>query len=425
MIDTIKLIIHSPYGYDKTGTYKRIYNSVFYDLLLANCNQRMNGFILNSRTGIYQTDTMYQMKRTEYENYELMVINGSMKTPSYSYNIHYRIFDERVEMEFSLPKYFYGTNIFELRSHSNKANPISVYDAFLLSTKIFFEEMFFNVRIDWGAIEIVRWDFCYNQIFNTKKESLEALHYIKLKHQSKGDRLSFETGFVQLTKTNYLKIYHKGEEFIKHDMYKLDSKNIEKYAEISQRILRYEKKCTTKNVAYFWNCNFRNFGRHEMKKEYLAQKKAGKVDKHLRAEFENVQRFTIGNSLIDGCTKIEGLFFMMLYDQFRKEIKNKFSIGKMSVDPLMKEVVQPTNNRTTKIRILSLIKTFKSLKRAYESKAISSATYYRYKKFQAENGMSETNIKTEIYQCWDSDRYSRLVFNSGINPSILAKKIWL
>jgi hypothetical protein len=208
-------------------------------------------------------------------------------------------------------------------------------------------------------------------------------------------------------------------------MYKLESKNIEKYAEISQRILRYEKKCTIKNVSYFWNCNFRNYGRHDMKKEYLEQKKKGRVNKHLRAEFENVQRFTIGNSLLDGCTKLEPLFFMMLYDKFRKEIKQKFSIGKLAVDPLMKEVVQPTANRTTKIRILALIKTFKSLKRAYESGAVSTATYYRYKKFMSDNNMSETNLKTDIYQCWDSDRYNRMVFNSGVNPSILAKKIWL
>ncbi|MEY2671324.1 MAG: hypothetical protein RLZZ577_1640, partial [Bacteroidota bacterium] len=112
-------------------------------------------------------------------------------------------------------------------------------------------------------------------------------------------------------------------------------------------------------------------------------------------------------------------------DKFRKEIKQKFSIGKLAVDPLMKEVVQPTKNRTTKIRILALIKTFKSLKRAKESGAISDATYYRYKNIQEKEGMSETDIKTDIYQCWDSDRYNRLVFNSGINPSILAKKIWL
>jgi len=425
MIDTIKLAIHCPYGYDENQNFVRLHNRMFYDILLANCNQNTNGFILNSRTGVYQTDTIYQMKRTEYENYEVMVVNGSMKTPSYAYNIHYRIHEERIDIEFSLPKYFYGTNVFELRSHTNKSNPISVYDALMLGIKTFFEEMFFNIKMDWGAIEILRWDYCYNQIFNSREESLQALKYIKLKHQSKGDKLSFETGFVELTKTNYLKIYHKGEEFIKHDMYKLKSKNIEAYADMSQRILRYEKKMTQKNVAYFWNCNFRNYGRHDMKALYLEQKKKGKVDKNLRAEFENVQRFTLGNSLIDGCTKLDGLFFMMLYDKFRKEIKQKFTIGKMSVDPLMKEVVQPTKNKTIKIRILALIKTFKSLKRAHENGAISQATYYRYKTFQENNGMSETNIKTEIYQCWDSDRYNRLVFNSCINPSILAKKIWL
>jgi len=187
--------------------------------------------------------------------------------------------------------------------------------------------------------------------------------------------------------------------------------------------LRYEKKHTTKNVAYFWNCNFRNFDRPFMKKEYLEQKKKRKINKHLRAEFENVQRFTIGNSKILGCTKLDETFFMMLYDKFRKEIKQKFTIGAMSVDPLLKEVVQPTVNRTMKIKILALIKTFKSIKKAYESGAISKATYYRYKSFMEEKNLSETNIKTDIYQCWDSDRYNRLVFNSGINPTILSKKI--
>lgn len=422
MIDSVKLAIHCPYGYDKERNRIRKHNSMFYDIMLKNCNQKQNGFILNSRTGIYRTDTIYQMKKIEYESYELMVMNGSLKTPSYSYNIHYRIHDERIEIEFSLPKYIYGTNIFELRSHSNRANPVKVYDSLLLSLKLFFEEIFFGVKIEWGAVEIVRWDFCYNQVFQSRKESLQALEYIKLKHQSKGDRLSYETGFVQLTKTNYLKIYHKGEEFIKHDMYKLKSKHLEKYAEMSQRILRYEKKHTPKNVAYFWNCNFRNYLRHDMKKLYLEQKKNGKVSTELRAEFENVQRFTIGNSVIESCTKLDSTFFTMLYDKFRKEIKNKFTIGKMAVDPLMKEVVQPTINKTMKIRILALLKTFKSLKRAYDLKAISYSTYNRYCKYQTANGMSTTNLKTEIFQCWDSDRYYRLCFNAGINPSILSKK---
>jgi hypothetical protein len=423
MLDSVKISVHAPYLDDGKGNIKRMFNNQFYDILLANSDQRMNGFILNSRTGLYQTDTIYQMKVTKFDNYEMLVLNGKIKLPSYNYNVYYRIFEERIDIEFSLPKYFYGTNIFELRSHTRKSNPVSVYDSLLLGLKYFFEEVFFNVKVDWGAVEILRWDFCYNQIFQTKAESLQALKYIKMKHQSKGDRLSYETGFVQLTKTNYLKIYHKGEEFLKHDMYKLKSRNVEKYAEISQRILRYEKKHTCKNVAYFWNCNFRNYDRPFMKMEYLEQKKKGRVNKLLRAEFENVQRFTIGNSKILGCTKLDPIFFSMLYDKFRKEIKQKFTIGKMSVDPLLKEVVQPTINRTMKIKILALIKTFKSLKKAYESGAISKATYYRYKSFMEEKNMSETNIKTDIYQCWDSDRYNRLVFNSGINPTMLSKKI--
>jgi hypothetical protein len=423
MIDSVKISVHAPFLNDGKGNMKRMYNAMFYDILLANSDARKNGFILNSRTGVYTTDTIYQMKVSQFDNYEMLMLNGKINLPSYNYNIYYRIFEERVDIEFSLPKYFYGTNVFELRSHTRKANPIKVYDSLLLGLKYFFEEVFFNVKIDWGAIEILRWDFCYNQVFQTRDESLQALKYIKMKHQSKGDRLSYETGFVQLTKTNYLKIYHKGEEFLKHDMYKLKSQNIEKYAEISQRILRYEKKHTTKNVAYFWNCNFRNFDRPFMKKEYLEQKKKGKINKHLRAEFENVQRFTIGNSKILGCTKLDETFFMMLYDKFRKEIKQKFTIGAMSVDPLLKEVVQPTINRTMKIKILALIKTFKSIKKAYESGAISKATYYRYKSFMEEKNLSETNIKTDIYQCWNSDRYNRLVFNSGINPTILSKKI--
>lgn len=423
MIDTIKLSVHAPILADENGNFKRLFNNQFYNILLSNSDAKKNGFILNSRTGVYTTDTIYQMKVSQFDNYEMLVLNGKINLPSYNYNIYYRIFEERVDIEFSLPKYFYGTNIFEFRSHTNKSNPISVYDSLILGLKYFFEEVFFNVKIDWGAVEILRFDFCYNQVFQSRDESLQALKYIKMKHQSKGDRLSYETGFVQLTKTNYLKIYHKGEEFIKHDMYKLKSPHIERFADMSQRILRYEKKHTIKNVAYFWNCNFRNYGRDFMKEEYLKQKKNGKVNKHLRAEFENVQRFTIGNSKILGCTKLEPLFFMMLYDKFRKEIKQKFTIGKMSVDPLIKEVVQPTQNRTMKIKILSLIKTFKSLKRAHESGAISKATFYRYKSYMEEKEMSETNIKTEIYQCWNSDRYNRLVFNSTINPTLLAKKI--
>ena len=108
MIDSVKISVHAPFLNDGKGNMKRMYNAMFYDILLANSDARKNGFILNSRTGVYTTDTIYQMKVSQFDNYEMLMLNGKINLPSYNYNIYYRIFEERVDIEFSLPKYFYG-----------------------------------------------------------------------------------------------------------------------------------------------------------------------------------------------------------------------------------------------------------------------------------------------------------------------------
>lgn len=403
MIDTIKLAIY------------REFNSQIYDFLLYSSNQRINGFIINSRTGVATRSEVFQFKKTEYDEHEIMMINGKIKAPSYNYNIFYRCYEDRVEIEFSLPKYIYGTNTFELRPHYKKLS-FSPYDMLVKAIKVFFQEIFTTCKIDYGGIEIKRWDFCFNQVFKDKQESLEALKYIKLKHQSKGDRLSYETGLVQLTKSNYLKIYHKGAEFVKHDKEKYQGKYLKQIEEISEKILRYEKKITPNNIAYFYNVNVKYQYQKPLVKLYLQAKKKGRISRQMRADFENVQRFTLGNSRIDKCTKLDKDFFNLLYSKFRLDIKRKFNIGKMSVEPLQKEAVKKdSKNKTMKLRILSLIKVFKSLKKAYENGAISKATYYRYKSFMEESNLSETNVKTEIIQDWTNNSYYRSIFNSGIN----------
>lgn len=403
MIDTIKLAIYREFNLD------------IYNFLLYSSEQRINGFIINSRSGIATRQEVFQFKKTDYEEHELMIINGKIKAPSYNYNIHYRCFDDRVELEFSLPKYIYGTNTFELRPHYKKMS-FSPYEIMVKGIKVFFTEIFSGCRVNYGGIEIKRWDFCFNQIYKTKQESLEALKFIKLKHQSKGDRLSYETGLVQLTKSNYLKIYHKGSEFVKHDKEKYNGKYLKQIEDISERILRYEKKITPNNIAYFYNVNVKFQYQQELKKLYYKAKKNGKISRQMRSDFENVQRFTLGNSKIDYCTKLDSDFFNLLYSKFRLDIKRKFSIGKMSVDPLQKEAVKmDSKNKTMKLRILALIKVFKSLKKAFENGAISKATYYRYKAFMEDKELSETNVKTEIVQDWTNNGYYRAIFNSGIN----------
>jgi hypothetical protein len=409
MIDTINLAIY------------REFNKRIYDLLLYSSEQKINGFIINSRSGIATRSEVFQFKRIEYDEHETLMINGKIKAPSWNYNIFYRCFEDRVEIEFSIPKYVYGTNTFELRPHYKKL-AFSPYDMLVKGIKVFFAEIFNGCAVNYGGIEVKRIDFCFNQVYKNKNECIEALKYIKLKHQSKGDKLSYETGLVQLTKTNYLKIYHKGSEFEKHDKQKYDGKYLKEIESLSDRILRYERKVTPKNVAYFYNVNVKFQYQQELKKVYYKAKKNNKVTKQMRRDFENVQRFTLANSKIDGATKLEPYFLNLLYSKFRLDIKRKFSIGKISVDPLQKESIKSdTKNKTTKIRILALIKVFKSLKRAYENGAISKATFYRYQSFMNEKQLSTTDVKSEIIQDWTSNNYYRAINSYGINMFAISK----
>ena len=89
MIDTIKLSIHSPIYRDSTKKEYRLENKILYNLFLENCNQKTSGFILNRKTGITQRETIFQLKTNSYEKYEMMILNGSLKTPSYSYEIFF------------------------------------------------------------------------------------------------------------------------------------------------------------------------------------------------------------------------------------------------------------------------------------------------------------------------------------------------
>ena len=410
MIDTIKLSIY------------RIGNSEFYNSLLNNTNQKINGFILNNKHNLVEKSEMFVYKEIEYENHYTQIINGKF-IPSHNYNINYRIFEDRVELEFSLPKLIYGTNVLMLHDH-NRGYIKSPYQLLVTGVKYFFEQYFGLFKINYGYVKIMRWDFCFNQLFNNRVESLKALNYIKLKHKSKHDRLSYEYGIAQITKTNYLKIYHKGEEFLKHDKHKIDSKYIQQIENMSQCILRYEKKCTPKNMAYYYNMNFCNHSEFE-KKLYMKAKINGRVKKYQRRLFENVQHFTLGNSKLMDCTKLDEIFFNHIYTRFREEIRKKFSLGKTSISQLKKEVIENNNHKekAKRIKIMAFIKEFGSLKRAREEGAMSESTYLRWKKYLENNDMSETKVNVNINQDWTNRSYRIALQRFGLYPYNMSKSL--
>lgn len=423
MLDTIKLAIHCPILFDEKGTIIRPYNRMLYDMLLNNTKQNKSGFIMNSVTGQFQRskDSLFIGNSTIYDSYEHMVINGQIPVPSHNYNMHYRIFDERIELEFSLPKFIYGTNVFQLLDHyKRKSTP---YEMLVRSVKKVFADTFFNVKVHWGAVEIKRWDLCFNQVFDSKWYALKALHYIKLKHQSKADRLNFEYGFVQLTKTNYLKIYAKGEEYEKHDRAKYQGLYQNQIPQIAERILRYEKKCTQKNTSYLFNMHFR-INDHPDKQKYLEAKRSKKtIPPYLVNEFEGVRRFFLGPPIFKKCYMMQPKFFNFLWANFKHDIEKKFAIKKMSVDTLRNEIVNGTKNSSKRIKILTYIKTFGSLKKAFESGAFTKATYYRYKAELDKENLSETKVPITINQDWSNQNYHRLLFSKGIAIASITKNI--
>ena len=95
----------------------------------------------------------------------------------------------------------------------------------------------------------------------------------------------------------------------------------------------------------------------------------------------------------------------------------------MSVDRLRNEVVNGTKSSSKKIKILTYIKTFGSLKRAYESGAFTKATYYRYKADLDKDNLSETKVPIRIHQDWSNQSYYRLLFNKGIGIVNITKNM--
>ena len=422
VIDTVKLAIHCPILMDKQGNKIRPYNAMLFDILLKNVTQNKSGFVLNSTQGIYTRtkDSLFLGKSTIYDNFERLILDGKVQCPSHNYNMHFRVYEERVDLEFSIPKFIYGTNVVQSLQHYKRLH--TPYEILVKSLKKIFEETFFGVPVNWGAVELIRWDMCFNQIFKTREESLKALKYIKLKHQSKGDKLNYEYGLIELTKSNYLKIYHKGEEFEKHDMSKYQGLFLDEFRDISQRVLRYEKKFTRANISYTYNTQFKTIN-HSDYEEYKRQKKLGKISRYLRNEFESVQRFTLANSKIQDCTKLPPALFNYTHAKFKEEIRKKFTIGKKSIDHLTNVVIDAPKDSGVKIKVLSYIKTFGSLKRAYEMGAFSRATYARYKNILEAKNLSETKVPVQILQDWTDSSYHRLLFSKGVSISMITKNI--
>jgi hypothetical protein len=197
------------------------------------------------------------------------------------YTIAYKIDLDKnfVEINLSVPKYIFGTNILHYNRTSRSKNYFAAkhcelevnleesYKRLFNFLEKFFAQQFGTIELDYRLIEINRLDICYNQVFNCKDDALQYLNELKkLRKTNVRDSSNYSRGWktsiVYKTQRYSFKVYHKGAEFKKNDAKKLfkinqDGKHkfifpIEYYQRFADKILRYEMTLRHTQMSYLY-----------------------------------------------------------------------------------------------------------------------------------------------------------------------------
>ena len=186
---------------------------------------------------------------------------------SHNYEIHYEINYNRdfIEIALSLPKYWFGNNLCQLVDHwfddnflKFKLNPWWQctpwgYDRFRTVFNHFLDGCLVH-PIKKEFIEILRIDICYNLVLRNEADTrfyMSEIESIKRKRWAKTQsglasfKAGADTNGIYYSSRDFtFKIYHKGDEFKKHDYHKIKKRFGEEVAkriwEHANCVLRYE-----------------------------------------------------------------------------------------------------------------------------------------------------------------------------------------
>lgn len=251
MIDTIVLRIH---GYEK---YSHIVKH------LESINDKRDGYTKKfihtgmedrSRIGIFYGDTDRILDLDSRPN---------INVPSSNYSVVCSIRQDRdfIELNFSIPKYVYSTNVIQFIDQYDPSIK-HTFDKLLHVITRFFAD-YLPLPPDWSDVEMHRIDVCYNQFFLSKDDALRYLSEQKglNRHYARSEKNTFDatkdTTVSYVTDNYSFKIYHKGTEFRKNDYKKLLKKNprnldLPEMADKADLILRYEITARNGLMNYLW-----------------------------------------------------------------------------------------------------------------------------------------------------------------------------
>jgi hypothetical protein len=202
------------------------------------------------------------------------------------YTIAYKvdIIKNFVEINLSIPKYIFGTNIllfnrpvsskrFNYVTHSElEPNLREAYKRLFTFLNKFFMTEFGSIELNFQLLEINRIDICYNQLFDSKEDAIDYLTQLrKLKKKNARDTTNYSRGRHWKTSITYVtdrysfKVYHKGAEFKKNDgpkLFKINEEGrhsfifpIAYYQSFADKILRYEMTFRNTQMNYLYMQN--------------------------------------------------------------------------------------------------------------------------------------------------------------------------
>jgi hypothetical protein len=282
MIDTIVLRVHNLGKYDPLIRWLNLQRNSGIKLKNATVDEKeferiekMKHFSPTTRLDI--------MEFTGSGEYLIKTQISKMVSTSGHYAFTYRIDYTRdfMELNFSIPKYRYGTNVFmyvehirnrdfKYYQHSTLEYNLDEAPKKIISAIVrIIRSEFGAYKIDFRDVEVNRIDVCFNQVFKSKEDALVYFNYqkkLKKKNSRDGDggKTDYDTSFSYVTKLSSSKIYHKGTEYKKHDLKEhlkynerkgyehFETKKIQAFAD---RILRYEVTIRSGELNYLFKHN--------------------------------------------------------------------------------------------------------------------------------------------------------------------------
>jgi len=253
-VDTIVLRIHN----------LKQYESTINNLINAQKTGSTQVFEKASETGEFKDNfTRTEILKMVYSDTgAALPLNhrNSVNIASSHYTLSYLVSRQKdyVEFNFSIPKFIWGTNLFQHVDYYDTSCD-TTFTKLMLFIRGFLKSPFFLDTILLDDIEINRVDLCYNQFFASQ---FDALKYLDAQVKKFGRTMVVRANeSVMIVKDRYsFKIYHKGAEFINNDLPKLmagygkrgkqglgdrragnpNGYDLQALTDIANKILRYE-----------------------------------------------------------------------------------------------------------------------------------------------------------------------------------------